>query len=128
MIPFTQYVRGLAGDDDLVRLDGPFEVPVDVLAAEALRRVGRRFGSSDPQDDLVSGVFSGPDQTQHREARPWSTTGARPRTEPDDTHVSAVTIRTLGPTGGNRSRHRATVEDDIDARTCSSGGRPEVAE
>ncbi|NHN64020.1 UbiD family decarboxylase [Haloarcula sp. JP-Z28] len=103
MIPFTQYVRGLAGDDDLVRLDGPFEVPVDVLAAEALRASGPALRFQRPTGiDLVSGVFSGPDQTQHREARPWSRLSLGLGLEPDATLVDLLeTISTLGPTGEN---------------------------
>ncbi|WP_146418162.1 UbiD family decarboxylase [Haloarcula hispanica] len=121
MIPFTQYVRGLAGDDDLVRLDGPFEVPVDVLAAEALRASGpalrfqRAAGS-----DLVSGVFSGPDQTHQREARPWSRLSLGLGLDPEATLVDLLeTISTLGPAGGNLDptyTGQAASGTDIDAQ------------
>ncbi|RLM94909.1 UbiD family decarboxylase domain-containing protein [Haloarcula sp. Atlit-7R] len=103
MIPFTQYVRGLAGDDDLVRLDGPFEIPVDALAAEALRASGPalRFQRS-TGIDLVSGVFSGPDQTQHREARPWSRLSLGLGLDPEAALVDLLeTIGDLGPAGEN---------------------------
>ncbi|KZX50031.1 UbiD family decarboxylase domain-containing protein [Haloarcula sp. K1] len=121
MIPFTQYVRGLAGDDDLVRLDGPFEVPVDVLAAEALRASGpalrfqRAAGS-----DLVSGVFSGPDQTHQREARPWSRLSLGLGLDPEAPLVDLLeTISTLGPAGGNTDptyTSQAASGTDIDAQ------------
>ena len=121
MIPFTQYVRGLAGDDDLVRLDGPFEVPVDVLAAEALRASGPalRFQRS-AGSDLVSGVFSGPDQTQQREARPWSRLSLGLGLDPEATLVDLLeTISTLGPAGGNPDptyTGQAASGTDIDAQ------------
>ena len=121
MIPFTQYVRGLAGDDDLARLDGPFEVPVDVLAAEALRASGPalRFQRS-AGSDLVSGVFSGPDQTQQREARPWSRLSLGLGLDPEATLVDLLeTISTLGPAGGNPDptyTGQAASGTDIDAQ------------
>ncbi|WP_336358901.1 prenyl carboxy-lyase [Haloarcula sp. CGMCC 1.6347] len=121
MIPFTQYVRGLAGDDDLVRLDGPFEVPVDVLAAEALRASGPalRFQRS-AGSDLVSGVFSGPDQTQQREARPWSRLSLGLGLDPEATLVEVLeTISSLGPDGRDSEptyTRQAASEADIDVQ------------
>jgi len=40
MIPFAQYLRGLASDGDLVTIDESADVPPDVVAAEALRASG----------------------------------------------------------------------------------------
>lgn len=99
MIPFAQYVNGLAGDDDLVHLDGPFDVPVDTLAAEALRASGPalRFERSEGVD-LASGVFSGVDQMQGRDARPWSRLSLGLGLDPDATFVDLLeTITGLGP-------------------------------
>ncbi|WP_246984089.1 UbiD family decarboxylase domain-containing protein [Halorientalis marina] len=99
MIPFAQYVHGLAGDGDLVSLDGPFDVPVDVLAAEALRASGPalRFERADGID-LASGVFSGPSLTRRRDARPWSRLSLGLGLDPDATFVALLeTITDLGP-------------------------------
>jgi 4-hydroxy-3-polyprenylbenzoate decarboxylase len=99
MIPFAQYVQGLAGDDDLVHLDGPFDVPVDVLAGEALRASGPalQFERSNGVD-LVSGVFSGADLMQQRDAQPWSRLSLGLGLDPDATLVDLLErISDLGP-------------------------------
>ncbi|MFB6223773.1 MAG: UbiD family decarboxylase [Haloarcula sp.] len=104
MIPFAQYVRGLASDDDLVWIDSPLDVPVDVLASEALRASGPalRFERAEGLD-LASGVFSGPDQMQRRDARPWSRLSLGLGLDPAATLVDLLeTIADLGPTRENR--------------------------
>ncbi|MFB6085016.1 MAG: prenyl carboxy-lyase [Halorientalis sp.] len=99
MIPFAQYVHGLAGDGDLVRLDGPFEVPIDVLAGEALRASGPALRFERAHGiGLTSGVFSGADLTQRRDARPWSRLSLGLGLDPDATLVDSLeTIADLGP-------------------------------
>ncbi|AQL44790.1 prenyl carboxy-lyase (plasmid) [Halorientalis sp. IM1011] len=103
MIPFAQYVHGLAGDDDLVSLDGPFDVPVDVLAGEALRASGPALRFDRPDGiDLASGVFSGADLMQRRDARPWSRLSLGLGLDPEATLVALLeTISDLGPVGGH---------------------------
>lgn len=73
MIPFAQYLRGLASDGDLVPIDVFADVSPDIVAAEALRASGPalRYKRADGVD-LASGAFSGPDQMQRRESKPWS--------------------------------------------------------
>ncbi len=103
MIPFAQYLRGLASDEELVSLEGPVDVPPDVVAAEALRASGPalRYERQDGVD-LVSGAFSGPDQMQRREARPWSRLALGLGLDPDASFVSVLdTIAGLGPAGGD---------------------------
>ncbi|AFO57134.1 UbiD family decarboxylase domain-containing protein [Natrinema sp. J7-2] len=102
MIPFTQYLRGLASDDDLVTLDDPDDVPVDVVAAEALRASGPaiRYERADGVD-LASGTFSGPDQMQRRDSHPWSRLALGLGLDPDAPFVTLLdTITALGPADG----------------------------
>ncbi|SER35076.1 UbiD family decarboxylase [Natrinema salaciae] len=101
MIPFAQYLRGLASDGDLVTLDRPTDVPPDVIASEALRANGPalRYGGDDGVD-LASGAFSGPDQMQRRETKPWSRLALGLGLEPDASFVTVLEVVTgLGPAG-----------------------------
>src|SRR6056297_258277 len=104
MIPFAQYVRGLDRDDDLVTVDDHADVPIDVVAAEALRASGPalRFERADGVD-LVSGAFSGPDQMQRRDAQPWSRLALGLGLDPDASFVDLLeTVVGLGPVGGEQ--------------------------
>ncbi|MFB6180092.1 MAG: prenyl carboxy-lyase [Halorientalis sp.] len=99
MIPFPQYLRGLHGDGDLYTVAEPGDVPLDVLAAEALRangpalRFDRRTGV-----DLASGVFSGPDQMANQRQQPWSRLALGLGLEPSASVVELLaTIVDLGP-------------------------------
>ncbi|WP_455448673.1 prenyl carboxy-lyase [Natrinema thermotolerans] len=101
MIPFAQYVQGLASNDELLTLEGPFEVPPPVIAAEALRASGPaiRYERTDGAD-LTSGAFSGPDQLQRRESAPWSRLALGLGLDPEASFVAVLeTITRLGPAG-----------------------------
>src|SRR6056297_4069197 len=106
MIPFAQYLRGLDGDDDLLTLaaDELADVPPDIVAAEALRASGPaiRYDRADGVD-LASGVFSGPDGMQRRDAQPWSRLALGLGLAPDASYVDLLeTIVKLGPDGGEQ--------------------------
>jgi len=103
MIPFAQYLRGLASDGDLVTIDESADVPPDVVAAEALRASGPalRYRRADGVD-LASGMFSGPDQMQRRESKSWSRLALGFGLSPDASFVAVLdTIAGLGPSGGD---------------------------
>ncbi|WP_226042688.1 UbiD family decarboxylase domain-containing protein [Natrinema sp. DC36] len=103
MIPFAQYLRGLASDGDLITIDESADVPPDVVAAEALRASGPaiRYRRADSVD-LASGTFSGPDQMQRRESKPWSRLALGFGLNPDASFVTVLdTIMGLGPSGGD---------------------------
>jgi len=102
VIPFAQYLQGLASNGDLVTLEGPFDVPPDAVAAESLRANGPvlRYERADGVD-LASGAFSGPDQMQRRDSRPWSRLALGLGKDPETSFVSVLnTIAGLGPAGG----------------------------
>jgi len=103
MIPFAQYLQGLASNGDLVTLEDPIDVPPNVVAAEALRASGPalRYERADGVD-LASGTLSGPDQMQCRESRPWSRLALGLGLDPEASLVSVLeTIAGLGPAGGD---------------------------
>ncbi|MFC6763845.1 UbiD family decarboxylase domain-containing protein [Natrinema soli] len=119
MIPFAQYVRGLASDGDLLTLEAPIDVPPAVVAAEALRASGPalRYERADGAD-LTSGTFSGPDQMQRRESYPWSRLALGLGLEPEASFVSVLdTITQLGPAG---ERGEPTYAEQAASRTVDS--------
>ncbi|RKD89312.1 UbiD family decarboxylase [Halopiger aswanensis] len=102
MISFAQYLQGLAGNGDLVTLEEPIDVPLDVVAAEALRASGPalRYDRTDGVD-LASGTLAGPDQMQRRKSRPWSRLALGLGLDPEASFVSVLeTITSLGPSAG----------------------------
>lgn len=130
MIPFAQYVRGLASDEDLVAIDSHVDVPADVVAAEALRASGPALRFERPDSaDLASGVFSGPDQMQRRDAQPWSRLSLGLGLDPDATFVDLLeTVVELGPVGGPQEptyQGQAASQTDDDVQDL---GFPQGAE
>ncbi len=119
MIPFAQYVQGLASNGELLTLDGPLDVPPAVVAAEALRASGPALRYERPNGaDLTSGMFSGPDQMQRRESYPWSRLALGLGLDPETSFVSVLeTITQLGPTG---RRIEPTYDRQAASRTLDS--------
>ncbi|MFA9417425.1 prenyl carboxy-lyase [Natrinema sp. HArc-T2] len=130
MIPFAQYLRGLARDGDLLVLEDLADIPPDVIAAESLRASGPaiRYDRADGVD-LASGVFSGPDQMQRRDAQPWSRLSLGLGLDPDGSFVSVLeTITGLGPAGDTDG---PTYDTQAASRTVDSVqalGLPQAAD
>lgn len=101
MIPFGQYVRGLARDDKLRTVPETADDPVDIIAGEALRASGPalRF-ERESGVDLASGVFSGPNLMRRRESKPWTRLSLGLGFDSDAEFVDLLeTIAHLGPAG-----------------------------
>lgn len=118
MIPFTQYLEGLAKDGALCRVEDPSDVPTDAVAAEALRASGPALRFDRPDGvDLASGTFSGPDQMQRRDAQPWSRLSLGLGLGPDASLVDLLdTIVGLGPAeDGQNPTYTRQVASQTDA-------------